>query len=234
MISKRTLPALLLIAVLPTLACQLLRPARARCRVRMPDRGWVEYWHGDEIAFSVDGIDWKAAVDCEAGQLVEGDPVHPARAREILIQVEDTSYRLITSNPDAAMAEYRENGSHIRIETGYGYYVAVLSASPANFDHAMVRYFMGGQTAQGVTHVHCYNHTGDLPHTALVSVGLLWTLSKPATVSLLCSGTDFILEMTTQVTPEMLELGPTPVPALPVQPVTPTPPGLESGLRQAT
>jgi len=228
--SKSKLRALLLIAILPMLACQFLRPAPARCRVNMPGAGWVQHLHGDEISFAVDGMDWKATVDCVAGQLVEGQPVRPARAHEILIPVEDTSYRLITSDPDITMAEYRENGSHIRIDMDGRYYVVVLSATPGNLDHAMVRYFMGGETTEkSVAHIYCYDHTEGQEQTSLPVLSSMWTLSEPVTVSLVCSGKNFILDLSTEITSEMLRLGPAPVPVAPVPTITPVPPGLHSG-----
>ncbi len=230
--SKSKLPALLLILILPMLACQMLRPPRARCRVNMPSVGWVQHFDGDEISFTVDGVEWKATVDCKAGQLVDGQPVPPARAREMLIPVDDSTYRLITSDPKISMVEDRQNGSHVRINLDGGYYLAVLSASPGSLDHAMVRYFMGGQFADGIEHMHCYNRTKGEEHTSLPGLSSMWTLSEPVTVNLVCSGRDFILEVSTQVTAQMLSLGPTPVPPTPGPTITPVPPGLHTALER--
>ncbi len=223
--SRSTLPTLLLIVILPMFACQYLAPAAPTCRVDMPGTGWVQHRQGDEITFTVEDVDWKAKVDCKSGHLVDGYPVRPERAREIMIPVEDTQYRLITSHADITMEEYRENGSHVRIAAGASYYVVSLSASPASLGHALVSYFMAGQADNGLLRIYCYNRTEGQEHTSLPAVGAAWTIEKAAAVSLICSGRDFILEITTDVTPLMLTQGPTPVPATPGPTLTPQPPG---------
>ena len=223
--SRSTLPALLLIIILPMLACQYLAAGPSTCRVELPGSGQVQYRQGDEVAFTEDGIGWKAMVDCKSGQLVDGDPVRPERAREILIPVEDTTYRLITSDPGISMTEFRGNGSHVRIDDVDSYYHAVLEASPASFGSAMMRFFMAGQTDDGVVHVHCYNRTEGEEHTSVPGLGAMWTTSRPTTVALVCSGRDFILEFSTKVTPVILRQGPTLIPPTPGPTPTPEPPG---------
>src|SRR5512142_2284703 len=145
---KSRTPFLLLGSLAFLLACQVLSPAPESCIVHMPssNRG-VRYAHGDRIAFTVDGMDWTAQVDCKIGQLVEGRPLRPQRAREIMMPVADSSYRLITSDPAISMEEYRVNGSHVRVELDGRYYVAALYAEPGTFGRALVSYFIGGQAA---------------------------------------------------------------------------------------
>ncbi len=223
--SRSRLPALLLIVVLPMFACQFLAPTPPTCRVNMPGAGWVQHRQGDEISFTVDGIDWKATVDCKLGRLVEGRPVEPTRAREIILPVEDTQYRLITSDPGLTMSEFRVNGSHVRIASHDGYYLVALSTGPASLGHAWVQYFMAGQAEKGLMRIYCYNRTEGQEHTSLPVVGYAWTMETAVTVSLVCSGRDFILEITSQITPLMLAQGPTPVPPTPGPIPTPPPPG---------
>ena len=223
--SRSTLPALLLIIISPMFACQFLAPTPETCRVDLPGAGWVQHSHGDEVAFTEDGIAWTATVDCRSGHLENGEPVRPERAREIMIPVEDTAYRLITSDPAISMSEYRDNGSHVRIDDEDNYYVAVLAASPGALGNATIRFFMAGQAEAGVIHVHCYNRTEGEEHTSLPGLGSMWTTGRPVTINLVCSGQDFILEISTGITPLMLEQGPTPVPATPAPTPTPEPPG---------
>ena len=229
MISRSKLPAMLLVGALSMLACQLPSPVRHSCRVDMPGTGWAGIRDGEEINFVVDGMDWTATVDCTTGHLVDGQPVRPARAREIMIPVEDTSYRLITSDPNISMAESRENGSHIRIDMEGRYYVAVLSASAGNIGQAVVRYFMGGQTANGRAQIYCFNQTEGQEHTSLPLTSSMWAVSKPVTISLVCSGLGFILELSTDITSQMLGLGPTLAPATPAPTITPAPRGGNCG-----
>lgn len=229
MMSRSKLSAMLLVGVLSMLACQLTSPVQQSCRVNMPGTGWAGMNDGEEINFVVDGMDWTATVDCTAGHLVDGQPVRPARAREIMIPVEETSYRLITSDPNISMAEWRENGSHIRIDMEGRYYVAVLSASAGNPGQAVVRYFMGGQTADGRAPIYCFNQTEGQEHTSLPVTSSMWTVSKPVAVSLACSGLGFILELSTDITSQMLGLGPTLAPTTPVPTIAPTPLGGNCG-----
>src|SRR5512138_525734 len=210
MLSRSRLPALLLIGILPLFACQLLVPAPQSCRVNLPGIGWVEHQHGDTISFTVDKIVWSAQVDCKLGHLVEGQPARPERAREFQIPVEQTTYRLITADTDIFMAEYRDNGSHVRIEHGKDYYVAALSAAPAAMGQAMISYFMVGQRGDAAAHLYCYNHTEGAEQTSLPVIAAMWSQARPATVSLVCSGRDFILEITAPITEQMLSQGPTP------------------------
>ncbi len=228
--SKSKLSAMLLIVVLPMFACQFLRPGMASCRVNMPDRGWVSYRDGSVIKFAMDGTDWTARVDCSSGQLVDGQPVAPAHAHETVIPVEETSYRLLTSDPGIKMVEYHENGSHVRIEDGDTYYVAVLSFFPGNLGQAVVRYFMGGQAPNGMVHMYCYDRTPGEPHTALPVMTRIWTVSEPVAVSMVCAGHNFILELSAEISPAVLGRGPTPTPTLDVPTLTPDPPGLHTGL----
>jgi hypothetical protein len=223
--SRTTLPTLLLIVILPMFACQYLAPVPQTCRVKMPGAGSVEHRQGDEITFTVDNVDWQATVDCKIGRLVDGHPVRPARAREVMLPVEDTQYRLITPDAHITMSEYRENGSHVRIDTEDGYYVVSLSTGPASLGHAWVRYFMAGQADDGLLRIYCYNRTEGEEHSSLPVVGYAWTLERPVAVSLICSGRDFILEITSDITPLMLSQGPTPVPPTPGVAPTLEPPG---------
>jgi hypothetical protein len=225
--SKSRLPALLLVGMLLMFACQFLSPVRQSCRVNMPGLGWVGHKDGEQITFTADGMDWEATVNCETGHLINGQPVRPSRAREILIPVEDTSYRLITADPDISMAEYRANGSHVRIDMKDRYYVAVLSASPGNMGQVMVRYFMGGQTHDGMAQLYCYDHTKGQQHTSLPAMASMWNVSKPVLLSLVCSGHGFILELSTDITSAMLGIGPTLPPAVEVPTMTPDPPGTD-------
>ncbi len=223
--SRSTLPALLLIVILPMFACQYLAPAVPTCRVKMPGAGWVEHRQGDEIVFAVENVDWKATVDCNIGRLVDGHPVRPTRARETMIPVAETQYRLITSRADITMAEYRDNGSHVRIQGNNGYYIVALSTGPASLGHAWVQYFMAGQAEDGLMRIYCYNQTEGEQQTSLPVIGFAWTMERPVTISLICSGRDFILEITSEITPLMLTQGPTPVPPTPGPTPTPEPPG---------
>ncbi len=225
--SRSRLPALLLIVILPMFACQYLAPAPQTCRVNMPGAGWVEHRQGDVIPFKVDGVDWKATVDCKLGRLVDGRPVPPVHAREIMIPVADTQYRLITSDPGMTMSEFRVNGSHVRIASHDGFYLVALSTGPASFGQAWVQYFMAGQANKGLLRIYCYNRTEGQAHTSLPVIGYAWTTEKAATVSLICSGRDFILEITSEITPLMLAQGPTPVPPTPGPTPTSQPPGLQ-------
>ncbi len=227
--SKSKLPAMLLIVVMPILACQFLRPAAAHCRVKMPAVGWVEHSDGDEISFAIEGMDWKATVDCDSGRLVEGQPVRPAHAREMMIPVEDSSYRLITSDPNISMSEDHQHGSQIRIDAGDTYYVAVLSAFPGNLGSAIVRYFMGGQTDEGMVHMYCFSLTEGEKHISMPVMTSQWTVSEPVTVSLVCSGRNFILELSTEISQRMLRQGPTETATPPIPTLTPIPPGFHSG-----
>jgi hypothetical protein len=43
----------------------------------------------------------------------------------------------------------------------------------------------------------------------------MWTVDKAGAINLVCSGQDFILEISTEATPLMLEEGPTPPPEPP-------------------
>ncbi len=229
MTSRSTLRALLLMMVIPMFACQFLQPAPKDCRVKMPSAGWVAYRHGDEINFNVGGMKWRANVDCSAGRLVDGQPVRPERAREILIPVEDSTYHLITADPDVSMSEYRADGSHVRIDLGDSYYVAVLSAWPGILGNATVRYFIGGQSDAGIVPLYCYDQTENADHTSVPVLASMWTVSKAMTVSLVCSGPGFILELSTDVSDVLLKQGPTPVPATPAPTITPEPPGGHAG-----
>lgn len=227
--SRRTkLPALLLMVVFPMLACRVLSPAQKSCRVNMPASGWQSYRHGQQVAFKIDTMDWKATVDCNAGQLVDGEPARPQRAKEILIPVEGSTYRLITTDRDMSMTERHENGSHVRIDTGGAYYLVSLVAAPATLGHASISYFMGGQTSSGLARIYCYNQTPGVEHTSLPGIAAVWTVDKPVTVSLVCSGRDFVLEASADITMIMLKQGPTPVPATPAPTITPAAPGSHS------
>lgn len=126
------------------------------------------------------------------------------------------------------MREDRENGSHIRIETDDRYYVAVLTAEPGSFGQAMIRYFMGGEASGRLLNVYCYNQTKGEQHTLLPGVGALWNESNPVIVSLICSTRDFVLEVSTDISPQMLRQGPTLPPLTPVPTITPEPPGFHS------
>src|SRR5512138_2636213 len=150
--SRSLLPTLLLIVVLPMFACQFLAPTSETCGVDLPGTGWAQHRQGDEVAFTQDGVDWTAKVDCRDGHLEEGQPVRPERAREIIIPVENTTYRLITADSGISMNEYRGNGSHVRIDDADSYYVAVLEALPGNLGSSMVRFFMAGEMDQGLVH----------------------------------------------------------------------------------
>ncbi len=226
MIPKSTLRALLLIVVaLPTFACQFLRPAPQSCRVDMPVTGWESHRTGDQVTFKVDAMEWKAQVDCRTGHLVDGQPVKPERAKEIFIPIEDSTYRLFTSDPRVTMIEHRENGSHVQIDINGGRYLVVLSASPAALGSAAIKYFMAGETPSGLVHLYCYDRTEGEEHIALPGVAAVWTVDKPTTISLICSGRNFVLEVSTQVTQTLLNQGPTPVPPTPGPTLTPQPPG---------
>ncbi len=226
MTPKSTLPALLLIiVVLPMLACQFLLPAPQSCRVNMPATGWESHRTGDQVTFKVDAMEWRAQVDCETGQLVEGQPVKPERAKEIFIPVKESTYRLFTSDPSVTMIERHENGSHVRIDMDGGYYLVVLAASPGTLGSAAINYFMGGETPNGLVHLYCYNQTEGDEHTSLPGVAAMWTVDKPMAVSMVCSGRNFVLEVSTQVTQALLNQGPTPVPPTPGPTPTPQPPG---------
>lgn len=223
--TKSMLPALLLIVALPALACQMLQPAPKSCRVDMPTAGWTSYPNGEQVSFQVDEMRWTARVDCAAGQLVDGEPARPARARQILIPVENTTYKLFTADPEVSMAERHENGSHVRIDADGAYYLVYLSADPAAFGDASVSYFMGGQAGEDLVHLYCYDRTPGKEHTSVPAIAAVWTVEKPVTVSFVCSGRDFVLEVTTEITSAMLSQGPTPVPATPAPTITPEPPG---------
>ncbi len=225
MTSRSKLLALLLIVVLPTLACQMLLPAQNSCRVNMPATGWILHRNGEQVTFKIDAVDWRATVDCSAGHLVDGEPVRPQPAKEILIPVQDSTYRLLTSDPRVSMIEQHTNGSHVRIDADGAYYLVNLVASPAALGNAAVSYFMAGQAAHGVVHLYCYNRTPDEPHTSLPGIAAQWIVQKPVTVSLICSGRNFVLEASTVITSTMLRHGPTPIPMTPVPTITPEAPG---------
>ena len=221
--TRSTLPSLM-VGVLAMLACQFLSPVKQTCLVHIPGTTGVQYHDGDEIAFAVDDVDWKANVDCSMGRLVEGQPIRPADAREISLAVMDSTYRLITADPNVAMVEYRANGSHVRIDVDDRYYVAVLSASSGNLGHAVVRYFIAGEGKEGILHLYCYNQTKAQDHTALPGMASMWSEDKPVTVSLVCSGHSFILELSTQIGSGMLSAGPTPQRVMPASTEAPSPP----------
>ncbi len=229
MISRFRMLILLLGSLALILACQALRPPRQSCTVRMPSaRSVTQHWHGDEITFTVDGMDWTAKVDCNLGRLVEGQPVRPKRARELMIPVADSAYRLITTDPGITMDEYRKNGSHVRIQMDDRYYVAALYADPGSFGRALISYFMGGQTVDGMVSMHCYNRTVGQAHTSLPVIAASWIVDEPLTINLICSGRNFILELSTEITSIMLQQGPTPVPPTPGPTLTPEPPGYQA------
>ncbi len=228
MASRSKLPALLIV-VLSLLACQFLRPAPRACQVNLPAVGQVTHSNGDQVTFTMDEISWSAQVDCASGHLVEGQPVRPYHAREIMIPVEESSYRLISSDPNASMKEYHENGSHVRIDVNGGYYAVVLSASPGIQGQAMVSYFMAGENAQGIVHLHCYNRTRGEDHVSMPTIAAMWTVTEAVPVSLVCSGQNFILEASTDITDGMLKQGPTLVPPTPGPTLTPEPLGPHSG-----
>jgi hypothetical protein len=219
MIQKLMFPALLFFAVPLMLACQLVRPPNLACRVNMPGVGWTQHRDGDEISYMVDQIKWQAKVDCNSSHLVDGQPLKPAGAREISLEVADTVYRLTTTDAHMSMAEYRENGSHVRIDVDDRYYVAVLTASRGGFGQAVVSYFLGGQAAGNIVRMYCYNQTRGEAHTPLLSLSAMWSESNPVTVNLVCSARDFILELSTNITSTMLKEGPT-APAFPMTPTT--------------
>lgn len=225
MASKSTLPALLLLVVLPMFACQMFQPAQQNCQVNLPEVGWVSHRNGDKVMFRVDAVDWSAKVDCSAGHLVEGEPARPQRAREIFIPVGNSTYRLITTDSEVSMTEHRENGSHIRIDAGDTYYLVNLVSVPGTLGRAIVSYSMGGQAEHGVVHLYCYNRTEGEEHTSLPGLAAMWTVDKVSTVSLICSGRSFLLEVSTDVTTELLKQGPTTVPATAAPTITPAPPG---------
>ncbi len=225
MTCKPKLLALLLVVVLPMLACEMVMPAQTSCRVNMPVTGWVLHRNGEQVTFKVDAMDWSAKVDCSSGHLVDGQPVRPQRAKEILIPVEGSTYRLITPDPHVTMGEEHINGSHVRIDTGDAYYLVNLLASPGALGDAAVSYFMGGQAPHGLVHLYCYNRTPGEEHTSLPAIAAVWTVEEPVTVSLICSGPNFVLEVATEVTSMMLSQGPTPVPATAAPTITPAPPG---------
>lgn len=231
MLSKSRTLFLLLGGMLVMLACQFLSPAPQSCVVHLPssNRG-MRHLHGETIAFTVDGMDWTAQVDCKTGKLVDGQPVRPQRAREVMIPVADSAYRLITSDPSISMKEYRANGSHIRIEMDGRYYVAALYADPGSFGRALVSYFIGGQAVDGMLHMHCYNRSDGQDHISLPVVAASWVVDKPATVALICAADNFILELSTEITSITLQQGPTPVPPTPGPTITPEPPGYQARL----
>ncbi len=223
--TRSMLPALLLIIAFPALACQMLQPAQKSCRVDMPAAGWTSYRNGEQISFRVEEMDWTARVDCSAGHLVDGEPARPPRAKEIFIPVENTTYKLFTSDPDVSMTEHHENGSDVRIDAEGAYYLIYLSADPAAFGDASVSYFMGGQAEKGLVHLYCYDRTPGEEHTSVPTIAALWTVERPVTVSLVCSGRNFVLELSTEITSAMLSEGPTTVPATPAPTITPAAPG---------
>ncbi len=223
--TRSMLSALLLIVALPALACQMLQPAPASCRVNMPAAGWTSVRNGDQISFKVEDVAWTAKVDCSSGHLVDGEPARPARAKEIFIPVENTTYKIFTTDPDVSMAEHHDNGSDVRIDADGVYYLVHLSAEPAAFGDASVSYFMGGQAEEGVVHLYCYDRTPGEPHISMPAIAGVWTVEKPVTVSFVCSGRDFVLEVSTEITSAMLSQGPTPVPVTPAPTITPEPPG---------
>ncbi len=225
MASKSKLLALLLIVVLPTLACQMVLPAQKSCRVNMPTTGWELHRNGEQIIFRVDAMDWRAKVDCSSGRLVDGQPLRPERAKEILIPVEESFYRLITTDQNVSMVEQHTNGSHVRIDANGVYYLVYVGAAPASRGNASVSYFMGGQATNGLVHLYCYNRTLGEAHTSLPGIAALWTVEKPVIISLICSGRNFVLEVSTEVTASMLSQGPTPIPATAAPTMTPQPPG---------
>ncbi len=225
MAPKSKLLALLLIVALPMLACQMIIPAQASCRVHMPATGWVLHRNGEQVTFKVDAMDWSAKVDCSSGHLVDGQPARPQRAKEISIPVEDSTYRLITTDPRVSMAEEHINGSHVRIDTGDAYYLVNLAASPAALGDAAVSSFMGGQAPNRLVHLYCYNRTPGEEHTSLPAIAAEWTVDRPVTISLICSGRNFVLEVSTEVTSAMLRQGPTSIPATAAPTITPAPPG---------
>jgi hypothetical protein len=224
--SRRTkLPTLLLIVVFPMLACQMLLPAPRSCRVNTPASGWVSYRNGEQVAFRVDTMDWKATVDCASGQLVDGQPARPERAKEILIPVGESAYKLITTDPDVSMSERHQNGSHVRIVSGNAYYLVSLTAVPAAMGNVAVSYFMGGQASGRLVHLYCYNRTAGEQHASLPALAAMWTVDQPVSVSLICSGRNFVLEASAAVTMSMLRQGPTVIPAMPAPTITPAAPG---------
>ncbi len=228
MIPRSRLAILLLIVAIITLACQLLVPAKESCRVNAPTTGWKAFSDGDEISFTVDNIEWTATVDCGIGHLVDGQPARPSGGRQLAVTVAGTSYKLTTTDQSLSMSEYRENGSHIRIDMSDRYYVAVLAAEPGNFGQAMIRYFMGGEASGHLQKIYCYNQTKGEQHTSLPAVGGMWNESKPVVVNLICSARDFVLEISTEISPQMLQQGPTLPPVTPVPTITPEPPGWHS------
>ncbi|MGE5073767.1 MAG: hypothetical protein ACM3MF_10085 [Anaerolineae bacterium] len=225
MTSKSTLPALLLIVVLPMFACRMLQPAQKSCRVNMPETGWILHRNGDTVRFKVDAVDWSAKVDCSSGHLVEGEPARPQRAKEFFIPVGSSTYRLITSDPNVTMTEHHKNGSHIRIDAGAVYYLVNIMAVPGARGNALVSYFMGGQAEHDIVHLYCYNRTEGDEQTSLPGIAAMWTVDRASTVSLVCSGKNFVLEASTDITADLLSQGPTPVPVTPVPTITPEPPG---------
>lgn len=228
MTSRSELLVLLLIVVSPMFACQMLRPEEKSCRVNLPTLGWASYRNGEQVMFKVDAMDWRAKVDCAAGHLVDGRPARPERAKEIRIPVENSTYHLITADSDVSMTECRENGSHVRIDAGDAYYLVSLTAAPAApaaLGSAAVSYFMGGEAPSGLVQLYCYNLTPGEEHTRLSALAAMWTVDKPVTVSLVCSGRNFVLEVSTSITADMLKQGPTPIPATPAPTITPDAPG---------
>jgi hypothetical protein len=215
-------PVLLFLVTLLVLSCQSLLPAKLSCRVNIPTIGWMEQRDGDQITFTVDQTQWRARVDCKGGRMVDGEPVRPAGGRQMSLTVAESTYKVTTTDTNLSMVEYRENGSHIRIDEGDRYYVAVLTASSGGFGQAVISYFMGGQAASNIVPMYCYNQTKGEAHTSLLSLSSMWSESNPVTVNLVCSGQDFILELSTDITPEMLRQGPT-APAVLPPPVTPGP-----------
>ena len=88
---------------------------------------------------------------------------------------------------------------------------------------------MGGQAADNMVRMYCYNQTEGEEHASLPAISSMWNESKPVTVSLVCSAHDFILELLTEITPAMLQGGPT-LPAItPVPTITPAPSGHRCG-----